>query len=127
MAYRLIEDLRNLQSTVWCDWQLMSIDDGWGMLHQTTWNENNPYQTPVLNKTRGFYCRKNVTNFIKVGYKIVRSTNGNTLAAMSPDNNELIFVVVNSSDNITPYSLDLARHITSAYHGFFLLDSISFP
>ena len=109
MAYRLIEDLRNLQSTVWCDWQLMSIDDGWGMLHQTNWNENNPYQTPVLNKTRGFYCRKNVTNFIKVGYKIVRSTNGNTLASMSPDNNELIFVVVNSSDNITPYSLDLSN------------------
>ncbi|WP_396600888.1 glycoside hydrolase [Algibacter sp. R77976] len=109
IAYRLVEDMRNLKATVWCDWQLMSIDDGWGMLHQTNWNENNPYQTPVLNKTRGFYCRKNVTNFIKVGYKIINSNNGNTLAAVSPDNNEVVFVVVNSNNSARNYNIDLSN------------------
>ena len=109
MAYRLVEDLRNLKSTVWCDWQLMSIDDGWGMLHQTNWNENNPYQTPVLNKTRGFYCRKNVTNFIKVGYKIIDTNDGNTLAAISPDNNQVVFVVVNRSSNTRNYNIELSN------------------
>ncbi|PQV48224.1 putative secreted protein (Por secretion system target) [Jejuia pallidilutea] len=109
MAYRLIEDMRNLKSTVWCDWQLMSIDDGWGMLHQTNWNENNPYNTPILNKTRGFYCRKNVTNFIKVGYQIIRSNNGNTLAALSPDDGEVVLVVVNPYDTATTYNFDLSN------------------
>lgn len=109
MSYRLIEDLRNLKSTVWCDWQLMSIDDGWGMLHQSNWDENNPFKEPVLNKTRSFYCRKNFTNFIKVGYKIIDSNNGNTLAALSPDNKEIVFVVVNNSNSTVDYSIDVSK------------------
>ncbi|WP_187269306.1 T9SS type A sorting domain-containing protein [Algibacter pacificus] len=115
MAYRLVEDLRNLKSTVWCDWQLMSRDDGWGLLHQTNWNENTPFQTPVLNKTRGFYCRKNVTNFIKVGYKIINTNHGNTIAALSPDNKEVVVVIVNSTNNIKSYNLNLSNfsHISS--------------
>lgn len=109
IAYRLIEDLRNLKSTVWCDWQLMSRDDGWGMLHQTNWNPNNPYQKAVLKKTRGFYCRKNFTNFFKVGYKIIKTSNGNTLAAISPDGKDFVFVVVNSSETEKKYSIDLSN------------------
>ncbi|PQJ79610.1 T9SS type A sorting domain-containing protein [Polaribacter porphyrae] len=109
MAYRLIEDLRNLKATVWCDWQLMSRDDGWGMLHQTNWNENIPFRKPILKKTRGFYLRKNVTNHIKVGYKIINTNDGNTLAALSPDENEAVFVVVNASKNTKNYSIDLSK------------------
>ncbi|WP_372755742.1 glycoside hydrolase [Mariniflexile sp.] len=109
MAYRLVEDLRNLKSTVWCDWQLMSRDDGWGMLHQTNWNENIPFQTPILNKTRGFYCRKNVTNFIKVGYTIINSTHGATLAALSPDKKEVVIVVVNNGNSTKSYDVDLSN------------------
>ncbi|WP_435413892.1 glycoside hydrolase [Polaribacter aestuariivivens] len=107
MAYRLVEDLRNLKATVWCDWQLMSRDDGWGMIHQTNWDENNPYKTPTFNKTRGFYCRKNFTNFIKVGYSIINTNNGSTLAALSPDKNEAVFVIVNNSGNARSYNVDL--------------------
>lgn len=109
MAYRLVEDLRNLKATVWCDWQLMSRDDGWGMLHQTNWDENIQFQEPVLNKTRGFYCRKNVTNFIKVGYKIIASNDGNTIAAISPDKNEAVLVLVNSSESARAYTIDLSN------------------
>lgn len=107
MAYRLVEDLRNLKATVWCDWQLMSIDDGWGLLHQTNWDESKQFQEPVLNKTRGFYCRKNVTNFIKVGYKIIASDEGNSIAALSPNKNELVFVVVNNTTDTKSYTIDL--------------------
>ncbi|SEA93556.1 Por secretion system C-terminal sorting domain-containing protein [Flavobacterium gillisiae] len=108
MAYRLIEDLRNLQSVVWCDWQLLSSDDGWGLIQQTNWNENNPYQTPVLKKTRGFYCRKNVTNYIKAGYQIIDINNGSSLAALSPDKSEAVMVMVNNSDTTKSYTIDLS-------------------
>lgn len=108
IAYRLIEDLRNLKATVWCDWQLMSIDDGWGMLHQTNWDEKNPFKKPTLLKTRGFYLRKNVTNFIKVGYKIISTSDGNTLAALSPDEKEIVFLLVNASDDTRNYTIDLS-------------------
>ena len=108
MSYRLIEDLRNLQSEVWCDWQLMSIDDGWGLVQQTNWNENNPYQTPVLKKTRGFYCRKNVTNYIKAGYQIIDINNGSSIAALNPDKSEAVIVMVNNSDTSKSYAIDLS-------------------
>lgn len=107
IAYRLIEDMRNLKATVWCDWQLMSIDEGWGMLHQTNWNPNNPYQNANVVKTRGFYCRKNVTNFIKVGYKIIHTNDGTTLAATSPDGNETVLVIVNHTANQKNYNINL--------------------
>ena len=109
MAYRLIEDLRNLKATVWCDWQLMSRDDGWGMIHQTNWDENNPYNEPVFNKTRGFYLRKIITNHIKVGYDIINSNNGSTIAAVSPDGNEVVVVVVNNGASSKSYNIDLSR------------------
>ncbi len=109
MAYRLIEDMRNLKASVWCDWQLMSTDDGWGMIQQTNWDENNPYQEPILKKTRGFYCRKNVTNFIKKGYQIIESNGSNTLAALNPTNTELVIVAVNNSGTSNSYNLDLRR------------------
>lgn len=109
MASRLVDDVRNLKSTVWCDWQLMSRDDGWGMLHQTNWDETKPYQEPVLNKTRGFYCRKSVTNFIKVGYKIIQSNDPNTIAAISPDGKEAVLVLVNSTEQLKEYTIDLSK------------------
>ncbi|WP_026776092.1 T9SS type A sorting domain-containing protein [Polaribacter sp. Hel_I_88] len=109
MAYRLIEDLRNLKATVWCDWQLMSRDDGWGMIHQTNWDENNPYKEPVFNKTRGFYLRKIVTNHIKVGYQIISSDDANTVSAISPDGNEIVVVLVNSSESSENYTIDLSK------------------
>jgi O-glycosyl hydrolase len=116
MAYRIVEDLRNLKSTVWCDWQLLSIDDGWGMLHQTNWNENNPTLEPTLKKTRSFYTRKNFTNFIKVGYKIIDTDTENTIAALSPDGSELVIVLVNASGNSSTTNFDLSRF--SLLHDF---------
>ncbi|WP_299064578.1 glycoside hydrolase [uncultured Polaribacter sp.] len=119
IAYRLVEDLRNLKATVWCDWQLMSRDDGWGMLHQTNWDENIQFQEPVLNKTRGFYCRKNVTNFIKVGYKIIQSNDHNTISAISPDNSEAVLVIVNSSEQLKEYTIDLSNFsFVNSYKAF---------
>lgn len=29
IAFRMVEDIRNLKSEVWCNWQAMSYDDGW--------------------------------------------------------------------------------------------------
>ena len=109
MASRLIEDVRNLKSTVWCDWQFMSKDEGWGMVQQTNWNENIPYQKPVLLKTKGFFCRKNVTNFIKAGYKIIASTDPNSLAAMAPNELDVVVVVVNNTGAYKSSSISLSN------------------
>ena len=109
MSNRLIDDLRNLQCPVWCDWQFMSTDDGWGMLELSNFNAASPYQTPVLKKTRGFYCRKNITNFLKAGYRIIASSDDNTLAGLNPDSTELVFVISNMDSAPKRYDIDLSK------------------
>ena len=99
MAYRLIEDMRNLKATVWMDWQLLSRDDAWGMFQHTDFDFDNPTREGNIKKTKSFYCRKNVTNFIKQGYKIIETSNGLTLGALSPDESELVLVIVNNQGN----------------------------
>lgn len=109
IAYRMVEDLRNLQCPVWCDWQLMSTDEGWGLLHQTNFDQAHPYQDASFVKTRGYYCRKNVTRFIKPGYQMIGSSDGNSMAALNPDSTEVVFVLVNQDGNSKPYTVDLTQ------------------
>jgi hypothetical protein len=90
----------------------MSIDDGWGMFHHTDFDYNNPTREGNIKKTKSFYCRKNVTNFIKQGYTIIETSDGNTLGALSPNEDELILVIVNSNGNpgsSVNYNIDLSK------------------
>ena len=107
ISQRLLEDVRDLQSEVWCDWQLMSTDEGWGMLQQTNFNAASPFQAPTYIKTRGYYCRKNISNFIKAGYQIVSSNNANTLSALNADSTEAVVVIVNYGNTPVAYTIDL--------------------
>jgi hypothetical protein len=108
IAQRLVEDLNNLETTVWCDWQFLSVDDGWGMVQQTNFDGNNPYKKPVYTRTKGLFCRQNVTNFIKPGYIIFKNNNANLLAAMNKEETEYVLVYVNNSDKSSTQTIDLS-------------------
>lgn len=109
IAYRVIEDIRNLECPVWCDWQFMSVDEGWGMLHQTNFSATKPFQDAVFTITRGFYCRKNVTEFIKPGYQIIGTNDGNTMAAQSPDSLTVVVVIANQNSVSKNYTIDMSQ------------------
>lgn len=110
MAYRQIEDLRCLQCTAWCDWQFMAGGDTWGLLrydpNPSNWGDPN---RQWYTETRGYYCRKQVNYFIKQGYKIIDSSDGNTIAAVNPANTEIVLVIVNPSNNSNYVAFDLTR------------------
>ncbi|WP_321437757.1 glycoside hydrolase [uncultured Bacteroides sp.] len=112
MAYRMIEDMRNLKCEVWCDWQAMSYDDGWGLFQQTNWNENNPYQAATLKNTRSFYIRKQIANYAKVGYTQIDNNCGNSMSFLKSDNKEVVVVIVNNSTNSNSYIVDLTKFQT---------------
>ncbi len=112
MSYRQIEDLRNLQCSVWCDWQFLSTDEGWGMVQLRNFDPANPYQAPWYTETRGYYCRKQINSFIKAGYQIIYSSDGNTVAALKPGNTEVVVVVVNNSSTSKSYTVDLTKFQT---------------
>ncbi len=107
IAERIVEDINNLNSTVWCDWQYLSVDDGWGMIHQTNFDGNDPYRKPVYNRTKGLYARRNFTNFILPGSIIFKTSNTNVLAAMNDKETEYIMVYVNNSDVSKNQVIDL--------------------
>ena len=90
MAKRLITDLNVLQPVVWCDWQYMSggLGSVWGLVD---YNESNG----TFERTKGYYCRKQFSKYIKPGYTIVSNNNEYVLSAVSPDNKKLVVVIVN--------------------------------
>lgn len=112
IAYRLIEDMRNLKATVWMDWQLLSTDNAWGMFQHSDFDFDNPTREGNIKRTKSFYCRKNVTNFIKQGYKIIDTSNDFSLGALSPDESELVLVIVNNEGNPgspIDFNIDLSK------------------
>ena len=99
MASRIISDLKDMRAVVWTDWQAISVDDRWGL-----WTYNITNQT--YTKVKPYYIRKQFSKYIKPGYTIVYS-NGNTIAALNPANNELVIVLVNTAASKVSYKVDL--------------------
>lgn len=112
MAYRMVEDMRNLQCQVWCDWQVMSYDDGWGLVQQTNWNANDPYQAATFKNTRSFYIRKQIASYAKVGYTQIGNSCGNSMTFLKSDNQEVVVVIVNNSTSSKEFSVDLTKFQT---------------
>ncbi|MEJ7830655.1 MAG: RICIN domain-containing protein, partial [Segetibacter sp.] len=99
MASRIITDLKELKAVAWADWQAVSTDDRWGL-----WTYDITAKT--YQKVKPYYIRKQFSKYIKPGYSIVYS-NENTVAALSPSNNELVVVLVNTSASSVSYKLDM--------------------
>jgi len=87
MANRIIDDLKNMKVVAWADWQAMSNEDHWGF-----WRYDASNHTYV--KLKSYYVRKQFSKYLKPGYTIVNSS-ANTIAALNPDNNELVIVLIN--------------------------------
>ncbi|MEG1540108.1 MAG: sulfatase-like hydrolase/transferase, partial [Muribaculaceae bacterium] len=105
MGKRIVSDVNELQSEAWCDWQYMGSGFGgvWSLLGYDVKNQ-------TFQPTKGFYCRKQFSNFIKVGYTIIGNTDENTLTAISPDNKTLIIVMVNEDKKDKIVNIDIDNY-----------------
>jgi O-glycosyl hydrolase len=114
IADRMLEDLRELRCEVWCDWQFLSTDDAWGLLRFTDFNENDPAAGRAYAKTRSYFMRKQVVNFIPPGYRILLTGPAHTLGALSADGHRLVVLVANPGAEAVAHHFDLARFPTPA-------------
>jgi len=112
MAQRLIDDIRNLQSEVWCMWQAHGEDDAWALVQQTNFDKNDPYKTPVLVNTKSFYIIQQISKFAKVGYTQIANSNPSSMTFLKPDNKEVVIVIVNNTTTAKNYSVDLTQFQT---------------
>jgi O-glycosyl hydrolase len=101
IAARLIKDIRELQSEVWCDWQYWDPHPAWTLV---SFSEDGS----KLEKTKSFFLRRQVSAYIKQGYQVLSLSYKNILAAQSPDRSEVVLILVNESLNDKYYSLQVA-------------------
>ncbi len=104
IAARIVRDIREMKCTAWLDWQLAANQSPiWGIL------VGNYFQAPYqISRGDGYYYRSQFSRFIKPGYTIIDADNPSTLAALSPDETELVIVVVNDTDSNKDHSYDLS-------------------
>ncbi len=104
IAARIVKDIREMKCTAWLDWQLAANQSPiWGIL------VGNYFQAPYqISRGDGYYYRSQFSRFIKPGYTIIDADSPNTLAALSPDETELVLVIVNETNANKDHSYDLS-------------------
>jgi O-glycosyl hydrolase len=106
MADRTITDLRDLKCTGWCDWQLGGggdLSNPWAQIVSDYNDDLNP-----IARNTNYYMRAQFSRYIKPGYTIIESSADNSVAAISPDEKELIVIISNSKLYTQNYTVDLA-------------------
>jgi len=108
MALRIITDIKEMKCEAWIDWQIAG--DGspvWGLLVGKYSDPSNP-----ISKAFSYHVRSQFSRFIKPGYSIIDYDRGDVLPALSPDNKELVLVVVNYSNKDSVANFDLSAFQT---------------
>lgn len=108
MSDRIITDLRDMKCTAWCDWQIGGTGDQtnnpWGLIIGEYADMLNP-----ITRNINFYIRVQFSRYLKSGYTLLESSTENSLAAISPDEKELVLVISNSETYTQKYTIDLSK------------------
>lgn len=102
MAERVITDLRIANVNAWIDWQAASTSSHWGFYTLTQ-------NSTTLTKRKSYHVRKMFSKFIKPGYQIIYTSDDKAVAAISPDQKELVIVHVNRTNTQKSLNFDLSQ------------------
>ena len=102
LAKKLFRDMRVMRPQAWLDWQLVEESS-------RTWSQiKGNFATGEFFVHKNYYVRMNVTRFIKQGYTLLATENENTLAAISPEGDEFVIVLLNVEDRAFDANINLA-------------------
>lgn len=101
-AEQIIPDLKELNAHAWVEWQPASTSRNWGYYTLTV-----PGST--LTKHKNYYFRKQFSKYLKAGYTIIEIDEEKSVAAISPNNDELVIVKVNREKSNVSLSYDLSK------------------
>jgi len=104
LTQRLFDDMRLLQPQAWCDWQAVEENnDQWCTI---TGN----FQTGEASRNKNYFVRKQVTHFIRPGFRFIYTPSAQTLAAASPTRTQLVVVNINLGEETRHFSLDFSDY-----------------
>ena len=102
LAKKLFRDMRIMRPQAWLDWQLVEE-------HSRAWSQIKAnFATGEFAVHKNYYVRMNVTRFIKQGYTLLATENENTLAAISPEGDEFVIVLLNVEEEAFDAKINLA-------------------
>ncbi|WP_336788654.1 RICIN domain-containing protein [Paenibacillus sp. MMO-177] len=105
MSRTILKDIRNMGVTAWIYWQAVDSADGWGFFK----NVLNNTQTTSYTVNKKYYVMGNYSKFVRPGYKIIGSSDANTLAAYDAASSKLVLVTTNSATTDTSVTYDLSK------------------
>ncbi len=91
LMQKLMDDVRYIMPTAWFDWQY--VEEGGDQWCTVRGN----FSSQTYERVKSYYVHQHITKFIRVGYTFVTSLNEQTLAALSPDRDELVLVALNNA------------------------------
>lgn len=104
LTQRLFDDMRLMEPQAWCDWQVMEENnDQWCTI-------SGNFFTQEYERNKNYYVRKQVTHFIRPGYRFIFTPSAQTLAATSPSRNKLVVVNINLSDQSKNFVTDFSAY-----------------
>lgn len=102
MAQRMFDDLNYLQPQAWIDWQFVEEkNDQWCFVRGS-------FDGQTYYIVKNFYVRMQVTRFIKQGYTMLGTGRNDILAAISPDGDKVVVVMLNTGTSQKTVSVDLS-------------------
>jgi O-glycosyl hydrolase len=105
MADVIIRDILDMRVNAWLDWQV--IDGGvWGSIHAD-------YEDQSALPNKRYFMHAGFSRFIRPGSTIIESGTDSVLAALVPETQSLVLVILNASNADRGYALDLSRFALS--------------
>ncbi len=102
LAQKLMNDIRYLRPEAWIDWQYIEENnDQWCTV-------NASFTDQTYNRVKNYYVRKQLSHYVKVGYKFLSVPNDNILASLSPSKDSLTLVLLNTSNLEVHHTIDLS-------------------
>lgn len=108
LARKLIDDIRYIAPSAWIDWQYIEdFNDQWCTVQAIGgFDAQNPQ------RVKNYYVHAQFTRDILPGYTFLTMTSENGLAAISPNNDRLVLVVMNQLTSVTSRDIDLSMFST---------------
>ena len=102
MAQRMFDDVNYLMPSAWIDWQFMEEgNDQWCFV-------SGNFSQQKYSIVKNYYVRMQVTRFIKAGYSILTTGRDDVMAAISPDGEKVVVVMLNKEKHEKLVKVDLS-------------------
>lgn len=125
MAQVILDDLNNLHTNAWLDWQIVSTNANWGLYTFDVKNDWSGLESYTLTKEKSYYVRKQFSKYIKKNYSIINSNNSQVVSSISPDGNELVIVLINKDNSNVVKNFDLSKFASTSNSAQTIRTSVS--